>query len=81
MLRRLARKSTSEASPRNGTAPGGGRIFLRQECVQPIKIGHGTRRDNQLHILRGLGAGSSVAVPQLRIQAFTSSQGTAARVR
>src|SRR5689334_7970216 len=37
--------------------------------------------NDQLHSLRGLGGGRLFAVPQLSIQALTSSQGTPMRVR
>src|SRR5580704_17940289 len=37
--------------------------------------------EGQLHTLRGFGIGSSFGLPQLCIQAWTSSQGTPIRVR
>ncbi len=49
--------------------------------MQPQQVGLRGSRDDNLHSLRGLGAGSSFGLPQLSIQALTSSHGTPMRVR
>ena len=55
--------------------------FVSTRNAQPIEIGCCRARDDDVHSFRGLGGGSSSGVPQVCIQAFTSAQGKASRVR
>jgi len=56
-----------------------GRVLLAKKFMQPLEIGRGFARNDQLHNLRGLGGGSSFGVPQLCIQVLISLQGTPSR--
>src|ERR1700730_10471256 len=57
------------------------RIFVLKKRSEPLYVERRSARNSQPHSLRGLGGGSSFAVPQLSIQSLTSSHGTPMRVR